>query len=290
MNIRDKQEKENKGTADRLIDASLVKEAMYALRSVFVGFIVFFIGLAFLWLTANSWHITETDWIGGLPALISALAVMELCLAPLLWYMWLDGNEQLAKAKRMDILAEKIIKDQWSSKDVGLSSVEALSGWLPFWDSGTSAFETSSAEIDTKNMNSEKVKLVGILNTLGVESKTKGEKEEKIARENLKAKAGELKSSVRVTVWEGYREFIYLILNALAFYGYLVGIIVYVWDDEQHQPTSVRALLLNMENSHADWHGNFLGDFMWTIEPLIILLSPALFQRMKPTQAKLKAD
>ena len=279
---------ESKSTADRLVNASLIKEAMYALRSIFVGFNVFFIGVCFLWLAANSWHITQTNWIGGVAGLIYALAIMEVCLVPLLWYMYKDGNEQMAKAQRMESLANKIIQDQWSSKDVGLSSLEALTGWLPYWDSGTSFNETSTPKVDEQNIAAEKVIIEGLLDDLGIEKKTKGEKEEKISKEKLRSKADELLASARVTRWEGYREYIYLVINTLAFYGYLLGIVVWVWDDEQNQPQSVRALMLGMENESADWHGNFLGDLMWTIEPVIILASPSLFQRFKPKSTKLK--
>ena len=59
--------------ADRIINESLMKEAFAAIKSIFVGLLVAPIGIAFWWLFINSWHITEVDWFGGLPALIHAL-------------------------------------------------------------------------------------------------------------------------------------------------------------------------------------------------------------------------
>jgi len=81
-----------------------------------------------------------------------------------------------------------------------------------------------------------------------------------------------------------------MVLNFIAFYGYLLGILVFYFQDEPQQPTVVKRALLGMDNSSADWHGNFAGDLMWTIEPLIILASPSLLNRFKPEKKKVKAD
>ena len=35
-------------------------------------------------------------------------------------------------------------------------------------------------------------------------------------------------------------------------------------------------------NGPAKYWGNFLGDFAWTIEPILILIVPALIQRSSP--------
>jgi hypothetical protein len=283
--------------ADRFIDASLIKEAKFALRSIYIGLNVFFIGTGFFWLTGNSWHVTETSWIGGLPALIQALTVMELCLIPLLWFMWKDTLEQWDKANRMENLAHDMMqsdKTVWSVEDLGLSSMETLTLWLPFWDAGVGVLEACDEIHEEKLMAAEKAKLTALLEPFSVKrekTKSKDKKaESSMHQETLRSKAQELLGASRVTRWGGYREFVYLIINALAFYGYLVGIVVYYWDDEQKQPVYIKHLLLNMENDAADWNGNFLGDFMWTIEPIIILSSPLIFRILSPKPIKVKVD
>lgn len=283
--------------ADRFIDASLIKEAKFALRSIYIGLSVFFIGTGFFWLTGNSWHVTETSWIGGLPALIQALTVMELCLIPLLWFMWKDTLEQWDKANRMESLAHDMMqsdKTVWSVEDLGLSSMETLTLWLPFWDAGVGVLEACDEIHEEKLMAAEKAKLTALLEPFSVKrekTKSKDKKaESSMHQETLRSKAQELLGASRVTRWGGYREFVYLIINALAFYGYLVGIVVYYWDDEQKQPVYIKHLLLNMENDAADWNGNFLGDFMWTIEPIIILSSPLIFRILSPKPIKVKVD
>ena len=40
------------------------------------------------------------------------------------------------------------------------------------------------------------------------------------------------------------------------------------------------------KNEDADWHGNFFGDVMWTVEPIVILSSPMLATYIR-TQSKL---
>jgi hypothetical protein len=275
-----------KSEADRLVNASLIKEMKFAIRSLFIGVNVFFIGLAFFWLVGNSWHVSETDWIGGVQAVIHALTVMEVCLLPLLYYMWKDAGEQFAKASRMELLAEKMKKGTLKQEDMGLSSFETLSGWVPFWDAGVGLFQGFDTTKEEKLMEQEAAKVQATLKALvgkkGDDKKSDGERE---------SKASDLLAGVARTRLEGYREYLYFVMNCVAFYGYLVGIVVYYWEDELKQPAWVQqGLLLGMNNTHADWHGNFAGDLMWTIEPIIILGSPSLLSLMKPKQTKIKAD
>lgn len=100
----------------------------------------------------------------------------------------------------------------------------------------------------------------------------------------------ELNYNARKERLEGWREYIYFILNLLAFYGYLLAVIVYIWDDESNQPgyIYIDQIKLGWTNDYADWAGNFLGDFMWTIEPIIILSSPFLIALTLPQKKMMK--
>ena len=79
-NSSDQKESQLTKEANRLVNESLLKEAKMAFRMVWIGLFVAPIGVCFWWLFINSWHITSVDWFGGLPALIHALEVMEICL------------------------------------------------------------------------------------------------------------------------------------------------------------------------------------------------------------------
>jgi hypothetical protein len=270
-----------KSEADRLVDASLDKEMKFAIRSLFIGVLVMFIGLSFFWLIGNSWHVTETEWIGGIQALINASTAMEVCLLPLLYYMWKDAGEQFAKAARMELLACRMKKGALKPEDMGLSSFEALSGWVPFWEAGVGLFEEVDSTKEEKLMAQEVAKVKDTLKGL-VGKKGDADRD---------AKVGDLLASVALIRLEGYLEYLYFVLNSIAFYGYLVGIVVYYWEDELKQPGWVQqGLLMGMNSTHADWHGNFAGDLMWTIEPVIIMGSPILFSLMKPKPSKIKAE
>jgi hypothetical protein len=254
-----------KTDADRLVNASLVKEGMAALRGLFVGQNVLFIGVSFVWLFGNSWHVTETQWIGGLQGLIHALTVMEVCLVPLLYYMIKDARDQLLKAKRLEELAAGN-----GPKKASLTMIELVHGYKPFWEEGVSPLATVDSSKEEKQVEGELAKVKDLL----------GKKMDPDMAKDLLATA-------RVTRLEGYREIFYFFLNLVAFYGYLLSVLAYYFDDEKANPSYMRHLLFGFGPADADWHGNFAGDVMWTVEPLIILGSPLLLRKPKK---KVKAD
>jgi hypothetical protein len=120
--------------------------------------------------------------------------------------------------------------------------------------------------------------------------KKAGEKEDKLRQEAFEKAQDKLESAVPVSRMEGYREFLYLLFNFIAFYGYLMGILAYYYEDEEAQPYHIRSLKFGYANSDADWHGNFAGDVMWSVEPIVILGSPFLLTWAKPQKKKVKAD
>ena len=288
--------------ADRLVNASLIKEGKYALRFMFVGLQVALIGISFFWLSANSWHISETDWIGGVQALMHALTVAEIALLVLLYYMWKDAGEQWAKASRMARLAINLEEGNLTAKQVGLPSFEALTGWLPFWDAGVSPYAPIPDPKEEELLMEKEVALVAksLREIVGASSvaknkkdddKGKATKEEEDARKlRQQEKAKELREAIRVTRMEAVREYLYFVLNFIAFYGYMLSIVAYYFNDEDTKHFSVRYMMFHLESHAADWHGNFAGDLMWTIEPVVILGSPALLSMMKPKPKKLKSD
>lgn len=274
--------------AQRLVRASLIKEANMALRSLFVGILVMSIGISFLWLVGNSFHATQSGIIGGLPALIHALTVMEVALVPLLYYMIVDAQEQFAQAQKMDKAAKALQEGVGINNNMELCVYEGLTGWIPFWDQGVSAFDMTpvpDSAVEEKQVAQEVQALQERLREFSSSSDK--------SKNTLPDQAATLIATSRVKKWEGYREYLYFILNFIAFYGYAVGVVVYYYADVNEQPPAIVAFLGYMENDLADWWGNFAGDFMWTIEPIFILYTPILFQRMKEQRqaaAKLKAE
>lgn len=265
-------------SASRLVNQSIFfDESDAAYRSAIVGINVLVVGIAFFWLFANSFHVTSAGWIGGVAALIHSLEVMEIGLLVFLYYMAKDAGNSVRRSKKMAAFATRINNSRTRSRrlseiDVKNITVEEydwlIGGWTPFWAKGV----TDSAE--------EKLLM----------------KEEEEVASNLGSFTRRIDDDIidgifarsRISLFEGYREYVYLILNFCAFYGYLACILVYYHPNEGTRPEYARAMLGGMKSADADWLGNVVGDFMWTVEPIIILTSPMIIDAMTPKNKKEK--
>lgn len=278
----DKDDKADKDDAivNQVVATSVMKEANGALRNTFVGICVLPIGISFFWLFCNSLHITEAGWVGGLPALIHALTVMEIALVPLLYFMLKDASSALKKAVDIRAMVEKFsgkknkdVAPSGSAGELSWINLESYSlivdsGWSPYWT--TSAISSVDQDAEGKMLTKEIEAL-----ERNVKSSLSGD----AAIVNA-SKAAEMEEAAQVSSLEGYREYAYFVFNFIAFYGYLLGVIVYYFDADENQPAAVRQLKLGYSNDDADWGGNFAGDFMWTVEPIVILLSPFIISRL----------
>ena len=280
-------------TAHRIVNESLFKEAKSAMRNAFVGLMVAPIGFAFFWLFANSWHVTEAGWIGGIVALIDALTVMEVCMIPLLYYMIVDGFEQLRLFRQtkecIDVVSGSN-KEKFKPDYLNITRYEFMEpGWVPFFEEAASPMEASSKNDDEfKNLAAETKQVEQTLNLWFSPSAADdnkdddNEKDAKIRKEAIDNAVSTMEKSLFGLNTKGYREFLYFVLNFIAFYGYLMGIITFYYPDDDFQPTWVTQMKFGYDNNFADWSGNFAGDLMWTIEPMIILASPFYLSRMQP--------
>jgi hypothetical protein len=260
--------------ARRLVLESIIDEGDASSRSTFVGINVLVVGLAFFWLFANSFHVTSTNWIGGTAGLIHSLTVMELGLVVFLYYMARDARGHVSRSRRMVKFATKISKSRrLSIEDARGITVEEYGwlvpgGWSPFWARGASNPVVSESKLLTK----EEEDVASNLSSF-------------VIRIDDDVVDGILARS-RISSFEGYREYVYLALNFFAFYGYFACILVYYHPDESSRPEYVRGMLFGMKGADADWLGNAVGDFMWTVEPIIILSSPMIFDSLSPKKAK----
>jgi hypothetical protein len=242
----------NDEIAQRLVAARLTKDGKKALKAMIIGIQLFFIGLAFFWLFANSWHVTETHWVGGIWGLIHALTVMEICLVVLLYYMIVDGREKLRSAAAMVELADSLkFKNKMTTPPMNLTTYEFMSKWNPFW---------LEKDGDKKEINEETVTdLVKRTLQLYRGGKDDGEKEDKIRQTTLEGIVERLREDAHTSKMEGYREFLLFALNFVAFYGYLMGIVCVYIDDEANEPTWMKYFKFFHTHEMADWHGNFVS-------------------------------
>jgi hypothetical protein len=74
------------------------------------------------------------------------------------------------------------------------------------------------------------------------------------------------------------------VVNAIVWYGYGICILVYYNPIVTEQPSWLCLILAYGENNNnMDWRGNFVGDLMWTIELLVILMSPLHLTSLQQT-------
>lgn len=266
--------------AAQLVEAKLIKDGKRASRDIFVGSQLFFTGICFLWLFANSWHITETDWIGGIWGLMHALTVMEITLLVFLYYMLVDGGDKLAISKRLSKLAKTLEANGSSSTPVSsLEQFELMSSWDPFWNYKDGSEKQIEGEISNVRRKLD----------LYEGGKDDGEKDSKIRQETLRGIAERLQKDAVMTQYEGYRDYLFFLINLVAFYGYLMGILVFYFNEEEEKDW-LRKLKFQLSHEHAEWHGNFAGDVMWTVEPLVVTFSPFFFHMLLPKPTKAKKD
>eukprot|EP00957_Ditylum_brightwellii_P030605 2319230-Ditylum_brightwellii.AAC.1 len=190
---------------------------------------------------------------------------MEIALLPLLYYMIKDAAGSISKAGRMIDLASKL--QESSGKFLAAEKGDSLNaenygwfvedGWSPFWSvNATGSAQEIAAEekMLTKEIEAVQYKVESLLS-------------EKVSAAMIESTIDRLNETSWVSKMEGYREYIYFLLNFIAFYGYLLGILVYYFDNEEFQPSYVGTMKMGLSNADADWSGNFAGDVMWTVEP-----------------------
>lgn len=264
-----------------VVQESLQDELPNANKTAFVGLAVLSIGICFFWLFANSWHVTETTWIGGLPAVMTALTVMEVALLPLLVYMVSDGIDHIAKASRMKFLAAILARcSKGPTKKVPVAVVNRetyslVLSWSPFWEGPANAMSDSTLD----DMLDKELRAVQ--KELERWTDHANDKDGTCMADTINEASVRLLGESKRIKSEGYREFLYFLLNAVAFYGYLLGIMVYLFDDDES--SFVHTMKFGMSHETADWHGNFAGDLAWTIEPLVIMGSPTLLTFLSKT-------
>lgn len=257
--------------ARKLVTKSILDESDSAARLVIVGANLLVIGPAFFWLFAHSFHVTGTDLIGGIWGLIHALSAMEVCLIVFLYYMAKDAGNAIRRSYRMKKFADEIAT---KGKVSDVESVTAeqygwlVGGWSPFWASGKSDDAAAEGKMLTKEEEAVASNLTKFAKKVDADVAVA-----------IQAKAG-------MSLFEGYREYVYMFLNFCAFYGYLVGILAFYYQDEEKQPEYIRAMLFWMPNDSVSWIGNAVGDLAWTMEPVIILTSPVIMNSLAPMEKK----
>jgi hypothetical protein len=290
------------GAAYRLVRQRLFEDAMLARKIVLEGFCVAVIGFSFIWMFANSFHVTPTNILGGYAGLIHALTAAEIALLILLYFMFVDACVKMKKSWR--IKRDIIPKLEKSGGKLGSLVTEDFfdsctyawinnNGWDPYWTLNESHGESSVVKKDTK-LHQEVQHIQLTIETLldVAQDSQKSESKEKhhqllpqvvaVACQRLSREAWILNMSSLI-------EFLSFVLNAVAFYGYLMAVLCFYFADADKEPEYWKSMKLNMRNADAEWLGNFAGDLMWTIEPFTLIIAPYLLFSMAPSEVILES-
>ena len=131
---------------------------------------------------------------------------------------------------------------------MNLVTYEFMSGWAPFWNVKGGSSKDIAEETSRVRRQLEIYR----------GGKDDGEKEEKIRQETLQEVAAKLTQEAHTAKMEGYREFIFFLLNSVAFYGYLMGIVCFYFEEDfENEPAWLRSFKFGHTHDLADWHGMF---------------------------------
>jgi hypothetical protein len=270
----------------RVIETQLADDEAESFRLMWEGIWVTFVGGSFFWLTANSLHLIEAGALGGMQGLIHAITVAEIALLVSLGYMVKDGSKKLFKSQRISKDVIPTLTEsrgrlgnvvQTSFFDNITYSQLVYGGWTPVWDTAdVQKIDDTMVQTELKSIQQT------IDSLLALDKSAKSESEEKLVQAVTLASQRLSKEAWTIKM-KGYLDYLYFILNAVAFYGYLICVLVFYLPDKEGAPVLWAHMKYGLPNPVADWTGNFAGDAMWTIEPFTMLLAPHIVSALAPT-------
>ena len=275
------------------------------------------IGPSFIWLAANSLHVTETPYIGGIDGVILALIFMELALLPLLYYMKTDATTEREGGTSMIDLADKCWDGEFKFADEKEVFEYVSAAVAVRAETVGPADEDKTPKKKQRDEEDEVLYDKGLWEGFGQDSCKNevlypwyGKDSAPDADAVLEAfhtvasgvdamsTSGGLVLDAAPLVQgggerrhvDGLRSWLYVFLNFFAFYGYALSIIVYYLPNGAS--AFADALKFGMADGSADWWGNFAGDLCWTVEPAMIIWGGGLVDMFLRTGGggKVKSD
>eukprot|EP01034_Spumella_vulgaris_P023176 gene23176-29370_t len=103
--------------------------------------------------------------------------------------------------------------------------------------------------------------------------------------------AGTLQNRSAVAFNTAVMDLAFLILNSIAFYGYLLGVLSYFFPANLVDRGSVFGrllthVMLGLTNDDAEYFGFLAGDVAWTVEPLLAIACPTILAYFAPVERK----
>lgn len=290
------------GAAYRIVRQRLREDDMFARKIVLEGFCGAVIGFSFIWMFANSFHVTPTNILGGYAGLIHALTAAEIALLILLYFMFVDACIKMKKSWR--IKRDIIPKLEKSGGKLGSLVTEEFfdsctyawinnNGWDPYWTLSDRQGESPVTKKDTKLLHQEvqhiQLTIETLLDVAKESRKTELKEKHQLLPQVVAVACQRLSREAWILNMSSLIEFLSFVLNTVAFYGYLMAVLCFYFTDADKEPEYWKSMKLNMRNADAEWLGNFAGDLMWTIEPFTLILAPYLLLSMAPPEVILES-
>ena len=216
---------------------------------------------------------------------IDGLLVMDIGLLYFLWVMWSKFVGHVVDSTRCNKLAELLdSKDDRDFVSESLCDVALEAGYKP------SSLPLLYSQVTSDNRTPTWLQPVATPTATlllqcfeEVEDNLDTFAERRASSQSSKDKNGSVSASklarsnaaykLRLQAFEGSSaaplDLVYFVLNFIAGYGYLLGILAYYFPGQNAQWH--RVLKFGLGHDASSWWGNLAGDVAWTLEPLLVI-------------------
>lgn len=271
------------------------KDSTDAIVKIFEGIATFMMGTGFYFLGCNSFHIhgPTHPW----PLYLSTI-VFEVFFFVFICSMIRMFWMKVQRLKRTNVLAMHLQETQAIISRPETLLLAAENGYVYFLAEVLDLM-SCSVELEYRSENSEAavendlkalqrelfdeaVAASGNIKSEADETRRrsadKKEVSAKVVADSLRQVTLKLRCEVAI-------DLVILVLNVIAFYGYGLGVLAFLFpgieaaaqsaaQGSSAAATLVKPLFLGMTSEQADFYGFLSGDAAWTIEPALILSSP----------------
>ena len=289
-----------------IIKHGLTADRIQSRTRVIVGVFELIFAVAFLFLVLNSLHIVGPTHP---KPLIDALISMEIGLAYILVIMWKSFADKVKDFRRLFKLHTSIRSLKAPTKanlligavDSGFKIEELYEVLIALDESYTPSWRAKSQNGCVGDVCT--IKPLTITGEIQAEFKNVSAILAKLTAADASSKGSSLGTSAALRLRkQGFEaqlqaplELLYFLLNFIAGYGYLLGILAfYVPEMASSHPLGMfdllqntisgtglhyswcKVLMFGLSHGDADWYGNLAGDIAWTVEPIVLLLNKPL--------------
>jgi hypothetical protein len=256
-------------SASLLLRQSVVVDQNNARTKLFVGLCKFTIGAGFVFLVLNTLHLNPPSH--PLP-LFRALIFIELSLISILCVMLKGIIGSFLKAKnlfKVSSIFETSLDRLNTQQRIGVASGAGF---------GLNSFDTLQV-VDSSFTPGHRLKKFSpesVQQDVAALSTLLSGGDERVSVNDL---GRDLFKKASLLLHETVLESAYFLLNAVAFYGYLIAVLDFFFPRSKLDLSTafgavISALMLKLSADTAMDVGFFTGDLAWTVEPALALASP----------------